>query len=158
MLCGSRNPNDNSLSSSKTTTRMILTKTLSMSWTYFSLETIPCSMVKTGLPKWNSMAAKDAKTLSLTNSTILWSTSTGKKKCSRVMALLTLTKKRIWSFSSNVNFYLDIDFKSLKQIKLCEGSSNIYTHGHTILAESACIYEVNSSHSVFIDPADYLTQ
>ena len=49
------------------------------------------------------------------------------------------------------------DFKSLKQIKLCEGSSNIYTHGHNILAESACIYEVNSSHTVFLDPVDYLT-
>ena len=42
-------------------------------------------------------------------------------------------------------------------MKLCEGASSIYTHGHTILAESACIYEVNSSHSVFIDPVDYLT-
>lgn len=29
---------------------------------------------------------------------------------------------------------LNVDFKSLKKVKLCEGASGIYAHGHAILA------------------------
>lgn len=128
-----------------------------MSLIYSLPDNIPYSTVKMEHLRLNLTEVKDVKTSSLTNNIKLSSTSMAKSKCSQVMAPLILTNKKILNFSDNVNPSFKIDFKSLKQIKLCEGPSNIYTHGHTILAESACIYEVNASHTVFIDPVDYLT-
>lgn len=76
----------------------------------------------------------------------------------QVMEHVKVINKKIYNCLDNViNLINHVDFKSMKQIKLCEGVSNIYAQGHSILAESACIYEVNSSNSVFIDPVDYLT-
>lgn len=41
---------------------------------------------------------------------------------------------------------------------MSEGAAEIYSVSHAILAESACIYEVNPLNVLFIDPVDYLTQ
>lgn len=40
---------------------------------------------------------------------------------------------------------------------MCEGIDEIYSVTHSIVAEAACIYEVNPISSLIIDPADYLT-
>lgn len=82
-----------------------------------------------------------------------------KSKFSKVGVGLTTIKKKIFNYLNNVNLYVikNIDFKSLKQLKLTEGVSNIYSHSHSILLESACVYEVNSSHLMIVDPVDYLT-
>lgn len=48
--------------------------------------------------------------------------------------------------------------KSNKKIKVCEQIGEIYAYSHTILAESAFIYEINPTKSYFIDEVDYLTQ
>lgn len=40
---------------------------------------------------------------------------------------------------------------------MCEGPAEIYSVGHAILGEAACIYEINPLHSIFIDVVDYLT-
>jgi hypothetical protein len=55
------------------------------------------------------------------------------------------------------NLSLNLEFKSFKTVKLCEKPEEIYSVGHSILAESACIYEINPLKAVVIDPVDYLT-
>lgn len=42
-------------------------------------------------------------------------------------------------------------------MKLCEKPEEIYSVGHALLAESACVYEINPLRAVVIDPVDYLT-
>lgn len=42
-------------------------------------------------------------------------------------------------------------------MKLCERPEEIFAVGHALLAESACIYEVNPLRTLVIDPVDYLT-
>lgn len=57
------------------------------------------------------------------------------------MEHLKAINKKIYNYLGNVIYFINhVDFKSMKQIKLCEGVSNIYAQGHSILAESACIY------------------
>ena len=121
------------------------------------LDNIHYLMAKMVLRRWSLMAVKGARTSLLMINIRLCCMSIVKRKFFRVLELFRIIKKRIWNCLSNVIFVLHVDFKSLKQIKLCEGASNIYSYSHTILASSACIYEVNSSHSLFIDPVDYLT-
>lgn len=48
--------------------------------------------------------------------------------------------------------------KSQKKIKVCEDVGDIYSYSHSILAESAFIYEINPSRTLIIDEVDYLTQ
>lgn len=52
---------------------------------------------------------------------------------------------------------IDLEFKSLKQIRLCQSPEEIYAVGHAILSESACIYEINPFKTCVIDQNDYLT-
>jgi hypothetical protein len=40
---------------------------------------------------------------------------------------------------------------------MCEGVGQIYSTSHSIIGESACIYEINPFHLLVIDPVDYLT-
>ncbi len=82
-----------------------------------------------------------------------------KKTSLKVGEAYKVTKKKTLNCLNNVLFYniKFIDFKSLKQSKLTEGVSNIYSHSHSILLEYACIYEVNPTHLLIVDPVDYLT-
>ncbi len=41
----------------------------------------------------------------------------------------------------------------MKDIRLCEGSEEIYARSKAILIEKACIYEINTGSSIFIDEA-----
>lgn len=50
-----------------------------------------------------------------------------------------------------------LEFKSLKQIKLCQSPEEIYAVGHAILSEAACVYEINPGKICVVDPNDYLT-
>lgn len=63
-----------------------------------------------------------------------------KKIFFKLMELLIIQVKKMFNFSNKVDKYNYLGFKSLKQIKLCENASEIYSHNHSILALSACIY------------------
>ena len=50
-----------------------------------------------------------------------------------------------------------IALKSNKKIQVCENIGETYSFAHSILAESALIYELNPDRILIIDPVDYLT-
>ena len=49
------------------------------------------------------------------------------------------------------------EFKALKQVKLCQGAEEVYSVGHSLLSESAALYEINPLRMLVLDTSDYLT-
>ena len=73
------------------------------------------------------------------------------------MELYNWQKRKIPKCSNKVIRVISVEFKSLKHVKLCQGPEEIYSVGHTILSESAIVYEINPLRTLVIDPNDYLT-
>lgn len=90
---------------------------------------------------------------------VLFCINLEKRRSFKVGVVCKVIKKKILNFLSNVLIFAkkSIDFKSLKQFRLTESVSDIYSQSHSILLESACIYEVNPTHLFIVDPVDYLT-
>jgi hypothetical protein len=86
------------------------------------------------------MEVKDAKISSLINLIKLLYIRLERRNSIPATEFVVITMKKIWNYSDNVILCIKVDFKSLKHLKLCDGTDNIYAHGHAILAESACIY------------------
>lgn len=47
--------------------------------------------------------------------------------------------------------------KNNQFVKVCQNIGDIYAYFHSILAEGACVYEINPLNAMFIDAVDYFT-